>query len=572
VSASNQRAAKPNGHSNIARWRRDPIAFVEEVQHDPETGQPFRLYPEQKEFLKHAFELTRAGRMRYSELCFSAGKKSGKTGLGAMIVIFTAVCLAGTGGEIYLLANDLEQSQSRVFKAVVLILQASPLLKRSADISANKITLRATGTTIQAVANDYQGFAGANPTLNVYDESAYYTSENSRRLWDEGVPSPARTISFRLSVSTAGFDGEPSPLRDLYDRAMQHGEEIAPDLRRDGNLLCYWTHSLKAPWQLAHGWVDEMRRTMRPTQFRRLIQNEWTSSEAQFIDLDDWDRCVDPDLRPTLADSDLPVYGGLDCSVRGDFTALALCTFDYDRKAVRVVNHRVFKPAGGDISFAAVEALITEVYEKFDLQGVWYDVFQAESLAQRLRAVGVNMVGFPQTPQNLEAAASNLLTLVSERNVVSYPSDELRAAIGNCRSVETVRGFRISKIVGSRKIDLAAALSFAALATVREGAKPEPGIIVYYKQQAAQLAAEDETRLVNAKPLPPAEQLRMEEAERSVQDEANELLAIYEQGHAPSRICSHCHVTIPSGTTYVDAGSYQLHKACDLERRRLGHA
>jgi phage terminase large subunit-like protein len=228
---------KYNGTAR-ARWRQDIVAFISEVLVDPETGEPFKLYPEQITFLRQAFELTAGGRMRYTELCFSAGKKAGKTSLAAMIAIYTAVVLAGTGGEIYLLANDLEQSQSRVFKAVVLILQASSLLKRSADITQNKITFRATGTVIQAVANDYQGFSGANPTLNVYDESAYYTSENSRRLWDEGVPSPARNISFRLSVSTAGFDGEPSPLRDLYDRAMQHGEAIAPDLRRHGNFLC----------------------------------------------------------------------------------------------------------------------------------------------------------------------------------------------------------------------------------------------------------------------------------------------------------------------------------------------
>src|SRR6516165_597166 len=104
---------------------------------------------------------------------------------------------------------------------------------------------------------------------------------------------PRRQISFRLSVSTAGFDGEPSPLRDLYDRAQQHGEEFAPDLRRDGNFLCYWTHELHAPWQ-HKGWIEEMRRTLRPVQFRRLIENQWTSSEAQFINLDDWDKCTDP--------------------------------------------------------------------------------------------------------------------------------------------------------------------------------------------------------------------------------------------------------------------------------------
>lgn len=208
-----------NLNDRLASWR-DPVKFIEQVLINPEDGKPFRLYAEQKTFLRHAFELTSDGAMRFTELCFSAGKKSGKTGLAAMVVIYTAVVLAGQNGEINCLANDLEQSQSRVFKAVVQILQASPLLRDSVDITANRITFRSTGTVISALASEYAGFAGGNPTLNVFDESAYFVSEGSRRLWDEGIPSPARKISFRLSVSTAGFDGEGSPLRDLYDRAM----------------------------------------------------------------------------------------------------------------------------------------------------------------------------------------------------------------------------------------------------------------------------------------------------------------------------------------------------------------
>ena len=288
---------------------RDPIGFIEQVLIDPETGKPFVLYTEQKTFLRNAFETDDEGRMRYSELCFSGGKKSGKTGLAAMIVIYVSVVLAGAGGEINCLANDLEQSQSRVFKAVVQILQASPALRDSVDVTANKIVFRSTGTVITALASDYQGFAGGNPTLNVYDELAYFNSESSRRLWDEGVPSPARRISFRLSVSTAGFDGEPSPLRDLYDRAMEKGTEVAPDLRIHENALVYWTHSARAPWQSAR-WIDEMQRTYaaRPAQCKRLIQNEWVASESTFIDLEQWDRCVDPNLQPLMAKSGLP-YG-----------------------------------------------------------------------------------------------------------------------------------------------------------------------------------------------------------------------------------------------------------------------
>jgi phage terminase large subunit-like protein len=281
----------------IERWRTDPIAFITDVLVNPETGAPFMLYESQQIFLKKAFELTRDGRMRHTELVFSSSKKSGKTGLAAMMCIFTAVALAGNNGEIYCLANDLEQSQSRVFRAVVQILQASPLLSGSIDITASKVVFRSTGTIIMAVANDYQGFSGANPTMNVYDELAYYTTEQSRRLWDEGVPSPTRKISFRLSVSTAGFDGEPSPLRELYDLAMEKGTELAPDLRVHENLLCYWTHECRAPWQSPE-WVEDMCRTLRPSQFARLVLNQWSSAESSFIELDQWDACVDAQMVP----------------------------------------------------------------------------------------------------------------------------------------------------------------------------------------------------------------------------------------------------------------------------------
>jgi phage terminase large subunit-like protein len=77
--------------SAIARWRRDPIEFIEHICVDPETAAPFRLYPEQKTFLRHAFERMPDGHLRYTELLFSGGKKSGKSTLAALIVLYVAV-------------------------------------------------------------------------------------------------------------------------------------------------------------------------------------------------------------------------------------------------------------------------------------------------------------------------------------------------------------------------------------------------------------------------------------------------------------------------------------------------
>lgn len=449
---------------------RDPVRFVESVLIDPETEKPFRLYTEQKEFLRRGLALTPEGKMQFTELCFSAGKKSGKTGLAAMIVIYTAVVLAGQGGEVNLLANDLEQSTSRVFRAVVSILQASPLLRDSADVTANRIVFRSTGTVITALASDYEGFSGGNPTLNVYDELAYYTSESARRLWDEGVPSPARKISFRLSVSTAGFDGEPSPLRDLYDRAIEHGTEVAPDLRVHENLLCYWTHEMRAPWQTT-AWVEEMRRTYarRPNQFRRLILNQWVSAESAAIDLEQWDRCTDPELRPVLVKSGMPVWAALDLGLKHDSTALVAVGWEGEK--VRLVTHQVFTARPGetlDVE-SVVESAILSLRNRFCLQECRFDPWQAVHLAQRLQRAGVPMVEFPQSLPNLSMMASNLIDVLRTNTLLLYPDDGLRQAASKTVMIESARGQRLGKAKQSDRVDPIIALAMAALAAVQAG-------------------------------------------------------------------------------------------------------
>ena len=62
----------------LARWRRDPIAFITEAFVDPETGEPFVLYPAQERFLREALTPTPDGRLNFSELVYGAPKKSEK--------------------------------------------------------------------------------------------------------------------------------------------------------------------------------------------------------------------------------------------------------------------------------------------------------------------------------------------------------------------------------------------------------------------------------------------------------------------------------------------------------------
>src|SRR5271167_4759218 len=111
--------------TNSARWRADPCAFITEVLIDFETGKPFKLYPEQRQFLREAFKLDENGRLRYPEAVFSCPKKSGKSTTAALAMLFAVVVLGGNLAEGIVLANDREQATDRIFAAICRIVEAS---------------------------------------------------------------------------------------------------------------------------------------------------------------------------------------------------------------------------------------------------------------------------------------------------------------------------------------------------------------------------------------------------------------------------------------------------------------
>jgi phage terminase large subunit-like protein len=193
----------------LERWRADPIAFIETVLFDPESGRPFQLLDAERAFLQHAYQTNDDGKLRYPEQVYSCPKKSGKTTLSGLHMLTTVLMFGGRFAEGYALANDEEQAQSRVFQMIKRIVEASPLLAREAKITADKIVFPAFhNAAICTLASNYASAAGSNPTVSCFDELWSYTSERSHRLWDEMVPPPTRKIACRLTTTYAGFTGE----------------------------------------------------------------------------------------------------------------------------------------------------------------------------------------------------------------------------------------------------------------------------------------------------------------------------------------------------------------------------
>jgi phage terminase large subunit-like protein len=462
----------------LAKWRSDPLGFIERELHDPVTGKPFVLLPAERDFLSHLFTFTEDGRLRYPEAVYAAPKKSGKTTFAAIVVITLLLLYGGRFAEAIACANDFEQSVGRVFEMVRRIVEASPLLAADAKITGSEIKLA--GTTITPIPSNFASAAGADPAISVFDELWGYASERARRLFDELVPPPTRKIALRLTVSYAGFTGESVLLEELYQRGLDQ-PEIAPSLHAGDGILMAWHHEPVAPWQ-TEGWRADMRRSLRPNQYARMIENRFVTSESSFVEMSAWDTCVDPKLGHMIGDRALPCWAAaVDASVKHDSTALALVSFDKATQQVRLCDHRIVVPSPDKpIDFAAhVEQTLLDWHDRFLLRAVYYDPFQMAAVAQRLAKLHLPMREFPQTIPNLTAMAENLFDLIKGRNLLTYADEAIRTAIARSIAVEGARGWKISKERQSHRIDITIALGMAALAAIRSMSEPVPYIRDY---------------------------------------------------------------------------------------------
>jgi hypothetical protein len=463
----------------LEHWQHEPLSFIAEVLRNPETGKkPFELFAAERQFFEHAWQRRGDGRLRYPEQCFGAIKKSGKTGLAAIHVLTTTLVFGGRYAEAYCVANDFEQAQGRVFAAIKQICDSSPLLRRECEITQSRITFPQTGAVIQAIGNDYAGNAGAQPCISSFDELWGYVSERARRLFDEMIVVPTRQISCRLTTTHAGYEGESTLLEELYHRGLAL-PEVAPNLHAGDSLLFFWSHEPLTSWQTPE-WFAEMRRLTRPIQYLRQFENRFVTTENPFIEPAAWDRCVNLQLGAPAADPELPIWVGVDASVKHDSSAIIGVTFDRKAQLVRQIFHRIFQPSPQQpLDFEqTIERTLLDLKKRFSVRKVLFDPYQMQATAQRLTKAGLRIEEFAQSTPNLTAASQQLYELIHTQGLMVYPDGAMRLAITRAVAVESTRGWRIAKEKTSHKIDCVVALATACHCCVRDQRVPEEPKIV----------------------------------------------------------------------------------------------
>lgn len=513
-----------------------------------QTGGLIVLAPHQKAILKAAFTRMEDGSFPFRLVVLSSIKKSGKTCLAAIVSRWIAEEQTRFG-EIAITGNDQRQARERSYEQMMESIRLTPgfrnrgtegVLPERWMLQASKMTCLSSGTKVEALSVDARGEAGANPDLTVWTELWGYEDPAAVKFFHEMTPPPTKPDSIRLIETYAGFDGESYLLREHFDlgkegRQLTAGklaemsgepwdvwaeihdpEELVPIwINESAGMFMYWDSGLVArrmPWQQGkigeRYYVEEEKKLPAP-QFHRLHLNEWVGGEGEFLPMNAWDRCYEPDL-PILEPGDkTPAVLGVDAATTKDCFGVVLVTRHPNRpKDPAIRACRKWDPAerGGRIDYDEPEAFIRTLlhggclrghpqYEPFlkdpkdcnhttvayacrecceacgsgaivpgyNIIEVAYDAYQLESIMGRLYKEGVNAQPFSQQQERM-IADSQFYDVIIQRRLAHNNSPALREHVLNCaahQSKDEDTKLRIQKKSPDRKIDLAIASSMA---------------------------------------------------------------------------------------------------------------
>lgn len=359
-------------------------------------------------------------------------------------------------------------------------MKSSPGLAGDVVVHREKVQFRSSQASVTAISSEAGSAAGSDAAIAHGDEIWAYTTEADRRLWDELTPPPTRKFAVRLVTTYAGYTAESGLLEEIYKRGTA-GRLIGDELyATDDGLLLAWHTKPIAPWQTPR-WLAQMEANTRRNAFLRLFQNQWVTSEGEFVPMEWVEACTDSAWGPLRTRRSTPIWAALEIGLKHDQTALTACTFDHDDGQAKLVHHQTWQGSKDrPVDFRLqIEPAVLDLRRRFTLISLWCDPHQAEQLMQRLRGFDVPVVSFAQTPDNLTAMGSNLYTLLQTRSLVLYPDDAIRKAFAAATAVEIAgRAFKITKAHRADKVDLIVALAMAALAASRAGAAETPPLVI----------------------------------------------------------------------------------------------
>jgi phage terminase large subunit-like protein len=492
----------------------DVVDWIEShfwIPEPDETGRmgPIRLFPHQRWMLREAHRRDENGQFVYSTIVWSDIKKSAKSSIAGAVARHRAETVPFA--EVYCIANDLKQAESRVFAYMLRSMELDPAMHKGVDwrVAHRKASFTRTSSWIEAIPIDPTGEAGSNADLTIWSELWGSHHAAQQKMWAEMTIPPTKFgYSQRWVETYAGYFGESPTLWDLHQAAIldgrphpdapmipvAHADGLETPLRvyenPDAGLLVMWNEEPRLPWQTP-AYYKEEEHALPPNEFERLHRNQWISSVDAFVPPEWWNACAvtkergtslwdaEHDCpRPPLADLTMPMILGADASITADNTALVGVTRhpDKDKHDHVVVRFaRRWVPGGRANPIDYDETILPAIDEALKLWRVIhiaYDEYQLHQPMTRLKRRNVVAVKAFGQGKDREIADKQLYDLIRDGKLWFYPDEQPRLT-EHVRNANRKPGtldrdkLRIIKRQETLPIDLAVALSMAAQECLR---------------------------------------------------------------------------------------------------------
>lgn len=502
---------------------------------EPEVGL-IQLMPFQGSVLRYGMQRNDDGSLKWRCVVWSEPKKSGKTTISGAAGKYAATKW-GPYQEILCVGNDADQAKDRAFASVRQSIELTPgyhpgfrELAGQWRVRDDTLTNLLNGSRLRAIAADYKGEAGVNPSMTIWTELWGFIDKAHLRFWAEMAPSPTRALSMRWVETYAGYEGESELLYGLYESTVKNGRQLRVReleamfdsaeltvLLRDGPLFaespdlddlvpCYvneqaatfafWDDGVIArrmPWQQGERgrqYYASEAATQTASQMIRLHENRWVSAESAFIPIEWWDACLNP--LPLTAGDKTPIVIAIDAGVTNDCFGLVAISRDPDRPDTQVAVRlsRKWTPAkGGAIDFDGPRNLIRELcgfrpVNPDDPRGLWrrvpgagfnvvqiaYDPYQLHDFATQLQKDGIGWFREFSQGQDRAKADKGLYDLIRDRRIRHDGNLDVREHLTNANAKlqkDADSTLRIVKKSETRKVDLAVCLSMGSYECLR---------------------------------------------------------------------------------------------------------
>ncbi|WP_432592127.1 terminase large subunit [Stenotrophomonas maltophilia] len=432
-------------HANHACSWIELLPHVEGKWETPEI----RLHPSHVWFVVQLFGFRKPdGTRRFTSALFAVARKNAKSTLSAAILLYCECCEEEEGAQVISAATT--GSQARIIFNV-----AKRMAEKKADLReayglecwANAISRVETGATFKPINAKASTQDGLNPSHVGLDEIHAHKTPDLLNVLQSAAG--ARRNPLWLFTTTEGY-ANPGPWSEIRQFATQLLEGVFGDAA-DHFLAIFFAVDKddgdfdEKAWHKANPLMDvnphllaairkesieakAMPSKLAEFQIKRL--NRPAAAANGFIMLPKWNACHGVvDLE---ALKDIPCWGGLDLASTRDLASLRLVWRLDDKiltwgrrwvpeSAVAQRTERGTVPYAGWVAaglleqtegevtdYAVIEQAVLDVHERFNLQSLAFDRWNATEMVSRLVAADVPLVEFIQGTKSYHPAMVEL--------------------------------------------------------------------------------------------------------------------------------------------------------------------